>query len=309
MRYRLLLFAPLILLAACSKENGGPRLDLVGSARYTSTNRTLTRAGDTVTFKLFSDVRDAEKLLKHIRIFVTYSPVKNPLSYPASGYDPTTAKSDTVFTYLDSTVSAKEFVLQTTLNARTTSGREQWAFEAEDVDGNKVSRGFRLQYRNPDSLRSYHSYTAQLQAPGGSTARRSFLALLPGLTLPRYTITTNAEAKRLVDVVYVVRNSSIFLAAPNDPFVNHIGRWSTRPTEFRDPNLNKASFDNAITGDALTTLFNGAAALLPTTRTPALAKEQVYAFRTANQKSGLIYVQDIIATPVPTLILLVKVTK
>jgi hypothetical protein len=308
MRYRLFVFPSLLLslLVACSKDNAGPQLDLVGSSRYTSYDRTIATPGDTVTFKLYSSVRSADRPLSHVRILVTYAPVKNPLTYPAN-YDPTKAPADPEFVYLDSAMSNREFVLQATVASRTTSGREQWRFEAEDSDGNKVGRGFRLQLRNIDSAATYHRYTAQLQAPDRTGGRRSFLALLPGLTLPHYTVRTNGEAQSLIDVVYVAaRNGSIYLASPTDT-ITHIKGWPTRATEFRDPNLNKDSFDNADTGPELIALFNGAAS--PSSRTLPLAKDKVYAFRTKDQNSGLIYVQSIVNTPIPTVVLQVRITK
>ncbi|RYU78413.1 hypothetical protein [Hymenobacter persicinus] len=310
MRYRLLLFAPLLLhLLACSKQDSGPRLDLVGSTRYTSFDRTISTPGDTVTFKLYSDVRSADKPLKAVRIFVTYAPVKNPLNYPA-GYDATKAPADPEFTFLDSTMpaSAREFVLQTTINARTTSGREQWRFEAEDVDGNRVSRGFRLQLRNADSLRlNYHRYTAQLQAPGDGN-RRSFLALLPGLTLPRYTVRTNAANQALIDLVYASDAAGIYLAAPNDPIIKHTKGWN-RSTEFRNTGIDQNGFNSTDTEQELISAFGGASELTPKTRTGPIAKGRVYAFLTTEKKYGLLYVQDILTAPVPTVLLQVHITK
>ncbi|SHJ35327.1 hypothetical protein SAMN02745146_2888 [Hymenobacter daecheongensis DSM 21074] len=313
MRHRLLLLLPapllLSLLVACSKTPAGPRLDLVGSSRYTSFDRILTTPGDTVTFKLYSSVRTADRLLTHVRIFVNYTPTKNPLRERAD-YDAVTvaANQDPELVFLDSAMSAREFLLQTTLNARTTSGREKWRFEAEDAEGNKVSRSFQLQLRNSDSLRlTYHRYTAQLQAPGAGGNRRSFLALLPGLTLPRFTVRTNAAAQSLIDVVYVATRNGIVLAAPTDT-IAHLAAWPARPTAFRSTALDKAGFDAADTGQELTDLFAGNPNA-PATRTAPLAKGQVYAFRTQDQKSGLFFVQEILTAPVPTVLLQVRVTK
>ncbi|GAA4016979.1 hypothetical protein GCM10022408_33160 [Hymenobacter fastidiosus] len=310
MRYRLLLIVPslLSLLTACSKQNAGPRLDLVGSGRYVSFNRDDTRPGDTLTFKLYADTRDAEVPLRRVRILVTYTPLKNPVSYP-QGFVPGSVPADREFTYLDSAITTKDFVLQTTFNARTTSGREQWRFEAEDAGGNTVRRGFRLQVRNNDSANAYHGYTAQLQAPNGNGNRRSFLALLPGLTLPRYTVRANADARNIVDVVYVANQSGIYLAAPNDALVTHVPKWTTRPTEFRTTTLDKTGFDGADTSGELIAAF-GTPATPPLTHTDPIAKGKVYAFRTKDQKSGLLYVQDILlTTPVPTVLLQVRITK
>jgi hypothetical protein len=316
MRHRLLLFAPLLLLSllgACSKPGAGPRLDLVGATRYTSYDRTLVTPGDTVPFKLYSDVRDKDKPLSHVRIFVTYAPVKNPLVYPAQGYDPTKAPADPTFTYLDTvltdTKTPTQFVLQNTLSSRTTSGREQWRFEAEDVDGNKASRGFRLQLRNGDSALTYHRYTAQIQAPNAAGSRRSYLALLPGLTLPRYTVRTNVEAQSLVDLVYVTNRNGTYLASPNDT-IAHLPKWPNRAIEIRNPRLDKAGFDNTDTGEELTAAFTGSQSLTPATRTGNLVKGLVYSFyNKVDQKYGLIFIQDVITAPVPTLIVQVRITK
>jgi len=309
MRYRLLLLTlPLLsLLTACSDAEEGPYLGLVGSSRYTSSNRTIATPGDTVTFKLYGGLRKGGQPLSHVRIFVTYAPIKNPLSYP-QGYNPLQAPADPEMTYLDSALPAasREFVIQTTLNSRTTSGREQWRFEAEDTDGRKVSRGFRLQLRNIDSALTYHRYTAQLQAPNPVGNRRSFLALLSGLTLPHYTVRTDAANQALIDLVYVTTPSGICLAAPNDALTGL--KWMPRTTALRATSLTTTNFAEADTNDELIARFNNATTP-STTHTEPLAKGNIYAFRTADTRSGLIYVQDIITTPIPTVLLQVRTTK
>ena len=73
------------------------------------------------------------------------------------------------------------------------------------------------------------------------------------------------------------------------------------------PDLN--AFNAADTTPELTAAFDTGTAFAEPSRTSTLTKGQTIAFRTADQKSGLIYVQDFVLTPVPSVVLQVHVQR
>lgn len=320
MRHRLLFSAvvlPLLgLLTACEPESESgptPYLDLVGTARYLSSNRVLTTPGDTLTTRVYAEAADSlNSPLRRLRITVTYEPGKNPIIYPANllSYDPGSARNDPEFVYLDSMLTTRRarqaLAFQFTFGARTTTGREVWKFEAEDQQQRVASRSYRLTLRNPDSALVYHRYSVRLQAPG-TAASRSFLALLPGLTLPGFTMRNNPAAQQLVDLVYLPTAAGApALSTPADTRLKLPSTWTKRATLLRLL-TDTASFAATTTSQGFEDVFSRAQA--PVTSTGALRRNQVVAFRTADLKYGLILIQEIKTTPTPTLNLQVRITK
>ncbi|TGE15662.1 hypothetical protein [Hymenobacter elongatus] len=304
------------VLAACSSESESgpnPYLDLVGTSRYLSSNRILTTPGDTLTTRLYAEAADSlNSPLRRLRITVTYEPSKNPIIYPANlfNYDPGSARNDPEFVYLDSMLTTRRaqqaLAFQFTFGARTTTGREVWKFEAEDQQQRVASRSYRLTLRNADSALVYHRYSVRLQAPG-TAASRSFLALLPGLTLPGFTMRNNPAAQQLVDVVYLPTAAGApSLSTPADTRLKLPATWTRRATQLRLLS-DTASFAATTTSQGFEDVFSRAQA--PVTSTGALRRNQVVAFRTADQKYGLILVQEIKTTPTPTLNLQVRIAK
>lgn len=302
-----------LALAACNPDpNPGPQIDLVGSSRFLSTDRRTTTLGDTFTTRIYAQSRDTSNgpELRHLRIRVEYAPTFNPIVYPAPPFDPTNFPKDNLI-YLDSTLKAgqRQIAFQFTAGNRTTSGRENWTFEVEDADGRVSSRGFRVAVRNNDSALVYHRYTLRLPAPNLPAARR-FLALRPGLALPAFTLRTSAANQALIDLVYLPGAGSS-LAAPNDPLLNSaLASWTTRrATQLRSTSLTQANFESLDTETELTNAFTTGSAFTPATRTGALTKGQVVAFRTADNSTGVIFVQDLLKAPTPAALLQVRVTK
>ncbi|TGE26507.1 hypothetical protein [Hymenobacter metallicola] len=325
MRLRLPLVAFLLLglvAASCSddSESGpNPYLNLVGSSRFVSTNRVLSGAGDTLSTRLYTAVADtnsATDQLQRLRITVAYTPGKNPVVYTPT-YDPTTYGNNTEeLVFLDSLLSTtkpkQQLAFQFTFNARTTSGRELWKFESEDNQQRTASRSYRLTLRNGDSALVYHRYTARLQAPRAISSR-SFLALLPGLTLPKFTIRNNPGAQQLVDLIYQpTAAGEPALSSPDSSVLKLRGaKWNVkRTTQLRLASVgDSASFGGANNIAAFTAIFNrGTLPLAPTTTGP-LRRRQLIAFLTQDNKYGLIQVENIRTTPVPTLDLQIRIAK
>lgn len=316
MRFQLLFaLLSLGLLAACNPDpNPGPRLDLIGSSRFLSTDRVTNTPGDTFTTRLFAQARDTSNgpELRHLRIRIGYTPTFNPVVYPVSTVVDLNSFPQDELVYLDSTLKpgTRQVAFQFTAGSRTTSGREQWTFEVEDADGTKNSRGFRVAVRNNDSALVYHRYTLRLPGPTRPGARR-FLALRPGLTFPSYSLRTNARNQALIDLVYLPGSGSS-LASPNDPLLSSsLSSWATqRVTQLRSTTLNEAAFGNVDTETELVTAFNNGTAFAPVaTRTGPLTKGQVFAFRTADNHTGVAYVQELLTAPTNAVLLQVRVTK
>ncbi|QJX46922.1 hypothetical protein HMJ29_08245 [Hymenobacter taeanensis] len=315
----LLLFS-LLGLAACQPDlNSGPRVDFVASSRFTTGNRRLTTPGDTVATRIYAE---AEKDSRLTRMLITaeYQPVPEGIIYPQVGYvegDQPTFK----LTYLDSTFETvarftTEFAFQSVQPTRTTPGKETWVYEATDTNGNTGKRSFFLRLGRTDSLYIYHSYRVGLQAPTpDNAARRSYLALRSGLALPKFTVRTapqNTDAQQLIDLVYVPNvTTGPGLATPaNSRAKLPDNRWPIkRQTRIRRTTLNETTFTTLTTTTQLTAAFAAGTQFTDSTYTGAVTKNQVIAFRTPENKTGAILIEDIIATPTPTFILQVRVTK
>ncbi|MCC2545870.1 hypothetical protein LJY25_05395 [Hymenobacter sp. BT175] len=276
------------LLTGCGDPATGPRLDLVGSSRFISADRALTSPADTLTAKVYAEARDDNQQLRRLRITVGYN-------------------DETPLVYLDSALNRRDALFLLSFGSRTTSGRETWRFEAEDTDGQKASRSFRVRLRNPDSTLVYHRYTVRLQAPGTPYAR-PYLDLARGLAFPSYTVRTNAEAQQAVDLIYLpLAAGGPVLAAPADPQsgLNWPGR---RRTLLRVTSLSQSAFTNTDTSEELEAAYTSNLSS-PVTRTPALTKGAVLAFITADSRYGLLYVADVLASPVPALVLNVRIQR
>ena len=318
MRSYPLLFLSLLflsLLTACgSGPTSGPRVDFIGTSRFTTSDRLLTTPGDTITSFLYADNRgENNPLLKRFRITVNYEPGPGPI-YHVQGRG--TAPGNLEITYLDSALSLNEFVFLHQFSSRTTSGRETWRFEAEDAGNDKAGRSYILTTRRADSTAFIQTYSVLLQAPASRAgARRSYLDARDGLTFAGYSAASNPSVQALVDLVYVpIANGGFSLASPNDPTAQarlniSTAAWpNARKTEVRLTNLTAAQFAEQNTEQLLFSGFNDAP-LSSANITASLAEKKVVAFNTADGRKGLILVDDILDTAIPTVRLQVRVTK
>ncbi|MBC6700490.1 hypothetical protein [Hymenobacter sp. BT190] len=320
MRHRLLLFlASPLLLAGCNPEpNPGPRIDLVGSTspQLLSASRTSTVPADTFTTRVFAEARDtiSGPALTRLRITVDYVRNRNPYSYPVGiPFDPNQVPTETApLVYLDSVLAPgkRAIAFQYTAVARSTSGKETWNFQVEDTQGASNKRSYVLTLRNPDSLLTYHRYTLRLQAPL-TRGSRSYLALSAGLALPAFAVGPSTAANRdSIDVVYLpLAGGARALAAPADPALT-LRSWTTRRrTEFRATTLDEAAFSATDSNAELLAAFAAGLPLTPSTNTGTLVRGRTIAFRTASNKTGLIYIDDFPTAPRPAVQLRVRITK
>ncbi|UOQ73493.1 hypothetical protein [Hymenobacter cellulosilyticus] len=316
MRHRLPLLASVaagLLASACAPDSSNspnPYLNLVGSSRYISANRVATTPGDTLTTKLYAEAT-GDSTLRRLLITVAYSPRKNPIVYPdpLSNYNPNNFPEPELV-YLDTTLTKKkELAYQFTFNTRTTSGNEQWKFEAFDTQNRSSSRGLRLTLRNNDSLLAYHRYSVRLQEPRNSTSR-SFLALSSGLPLPGFTVRLKPNAQQLIDLVYVPTadgKPSIATLVDKAVKLDSIWRKNPRITRLRQvAAADQGGFASSISAQSFASIYERGTAI---TNTGALAKNQLFAFLTADGKYGLLTVLEIRQTPIPTLDLQVRIAK
>ncbi|MBC6612973.1 hypothetical protein H8B15_18775 [Hymenobacter sp. BT507] len=327
LRFSLWLMLGTLVLTACQPDlESGPLLDFVGGSRYTAYTRIINTPADTLTYKIFaattkaqgSDTADAPNLT-NMRVTVTYTPRLNPVDYIGLSVPDLYTRGDTLVVF-NQKMRRKTFAFQNTFSTRSTSGRETWKFEATDEDGNTSTTSFRITLRNADSTLAYHRYTVGLQAPRTFTSR-SYIALLPGLTFPRYIGSQTdspgvpySDVYGLIDLVYLPgAANSIVLASPSDSTLSLSTLWprdstKRRTTLLRSTNLNASTFAAASSPNDLTTAYNNGTT--PTAvRTETLVKGRVYAFRTQDAKFGLIYVENIITTPIPAAKLQVHITK
>lgn len=320
MRFRFLVpaLSPLLLLAACEPSlQPGPRVDLVGSSRFTTADRRLTAPGDTVAAKVYAEADDSP--LQRLTITAEYVPVPEPVFYDPP-YDLDDPPRRTI-TYLDSLLTgpdAQRVAFQHVLGARTTAGLEVWRYQATDEEGRTGGRGFRLRLGRADSIQAYHSYTVPLQLPAaarvaGAAGLRSFLALREGLVFPKFSVYNRPENQALIDVVYLPQRRTgapTLATAPDDTLAL---KWpARRGTLIRGTSLNANTFAGVATADGFTAAFTQGTAFTPrATSTGPLTKGQVIAFQTPapDSKYGLILVQDVITTGIRTLVLQVRVAK
>jgi hypothetical protein len=316
----LLLFS-LLGLAACQTDlNPGPRVDFVASSRFTTGNRRLTTPGDTVATRVYAEATRGNRLTR-MRITAEYQPVPEGIIYPQVGYREGDQPTFTL-TYLDTTFetvtrSTEQFAFQSVQAARTTAGTETWRYEATDSNNDVGKRSFTLRLGRTDSAFIYHSYRLGLQAPSANNAgRRSFLALRSGLTLPKFTVykaPQNSDAQQLIDLLYVPNvTTGPGLATPFYKPAKLIDKlWPVkRQTRIRRTTLTNNDFTALTTTAQLTSAFTGGTFFTnDTTYTGPVTKNQVIAFRTPEGKSGVILVEDILTTIVPTLVLQVRISK
>ncbi|WP_188557775.1 hypothetical protein [Hymenobacter glacieicola] len=313
-RFLALLLFPTLFTACEPGLESGPRVDLIGSSRFSTADRRLTKPADTVAVKMFAEADDSP--LTRLTITAEYGPVPEPIVYPS-----TTAEIDKLppftYTYLDSVLNpagntTTQVALQHVLSSRTTSGLEVWRYQATDEKGRTGVRSLRLRFSRPDSTQAYHSYTVPVQIPN-AFANRSFLALREGLVFPKFSVHKLAANQAIVDLVYLPqrRTGAPTLATALDDTLNL--KWSTRrATLIRSTSLTAATFATTATAAAFTTAFTQGTAFTPrATSTGPLVKGQVIAFQTPapDSKYGLILVQDIITTGIRSLVLEVRISR
>ena len=244
---------------------------------------------------------------------------RNPYLYPSTGYDPDDVPEDIGrLIFLDTVLTGEQqqsIAFQFQAGTRTTSGREIWRFQANDVDGESNEGGFTLRLRNADSLLTYHRYTTILPAPTNYRSR-SYISLLPGLALPSFSLRQHPENQNLIDLVYLtLPNGGRALATPNNPtFKDRSAFWTNRrATKLRATTLDSAAFTAAADSAQLVSAFNAANVNLITSTgaLPSRGAGRVFAFQTADApaKTGLIFVQSIITVPTPAIRMQVRITK
>ncbi|WP_426489945.1 hypothetical protein [Hymenobacter sp. 102] len=311
MRFRpvsLLLF-PICLTACEPALEPGPRVNFVGSTRFNPASRRITVAGDTIAVKVFAEAESNDAPLTRLLIKAEYQPTQLLTEYPVGYTEKDAEKSRLV--YLDTLIAnAREFAFQSVQPARTTAGKETWTYDFTDSKGNHGVRSFFLRLGRTDSAATFHTYTVPLQAPG-AFGRRSFLALREGFTLPSFSLRRLPDNQQLVDLVYVSGSTTVApgLATAADSALKL--PWAGRRTEIRSTPLAPATLANYSTTEALTNVYNQYQAnSFPTpTRTGPLTKGQVLAFKTPDNRYGLLAVDNIITTGIPTLVLQVRVSK
>ena len=316
---RLLLpFFCVLLLAACSKENGPQRLDFVGTSRYTSSNRGSLAPADTLASRIYAE--GPGNTLGRLRVTVRYAPGRNPFVYPNPPVrDSIKTAPDPDFVYLDTTLidpvtkgNLSNFVYTNVFGVRTTTGTERWQYDLYDKAGALVaSRAVRLSMRRPDSTSVlYQDYTLKLQVPATGVAARRFLQLRAGLALPAYTVLglttslTTAQRDSLQQLTdLIILPDGLTLAAPNAPGLKlDAQRWplANRRATLIYPvlSLTATTFTGVITNvneailgyyTASASLGNGGSIVGP------VGAGQVYAFQTGDKKPryGLILVVSV----------------
>ncbi|GAA4379155.1 hypothetical protein [Hymenobacter koreensis] len=281
-------------LLGCGKDAPpSPRVDLVSTGRFQTSSRVVP-PGDTLTTRVFADTPDKNAPLRRFRITVQYG--END-SIP-------------VLTYLDSTLSTQEFIWDNSFVASTNSGREIWRYQVTDTEGRTAMRQYRLVVRQPDSAQTWHSYTTVLQPPS-TVSSRAILPTRRGNALPPHAA-RQPEFQRLIDILFVPNAAGApTLASPTDAAartnpVLGVNAWSVRrATGIKIAALSIDQFNQANSPASIEAGVAAGSAL--GTRTGALAKDQIVAFRTQEGRPGLIRVTEVTARG--NLVLNVKVVR
>ena len=309
------LLAVLPLLAGCGKTAGPVRLDFVGAANLTSSNRTLG-AADTVAVRLYA-ITSADEPLTRLTITTRATPRRQAFVYPTplSSFRPETQPAGPEQVLLDSALApnTRELNFQTTFTARPTTGTERWEFAVFDAAGHRASRAFRLTVRRPDSLALVQSYTLLLR-PGRGPLARPYLVLDSGQVLPRYAARPSLpQNQQIIDLVALETPNGLYLAAPDAPAAVPLpARWpSPRATRLRPTAFDAAGFGSPTTATAFQDFFDAAQRYSQAGDyvTDALAKDQVIAFQTAGGHYGFLQIIDLIRTPYPLLKVSVRMAK
>jgi len=283
-------------LAGCGAKATGPlALYFVGSTRFTTGNRTVGPA-DTLATNLYAlaDTTDRANYLTKFTVTVRYSPRRAPFAYPNPiNQFINNLPADSV-TFMDSTLAGGrrprpgDFLYTPMFGARTTAGTERWTFTARAQKGDPTARSFTLAVRRSDSTAVFHNYTLNLRVPASTVAARRFIDLKSGLALPAYSVLSspispsNIELQQLTDLIVLpdglrlVSPDSASLYAPLSDT-----RWlqsNRRRTRFRLTTLGRAGFTSQQDTVAIRDQFTGAGRAY----LPALAINQVYAFRATN---------------------------
>ena len=291
------------LLTACGTDESSPRLDFVADGRTLTADRTAA-AADTFEVRAFAESRDKEPRLKRFSVSVQYTYYASPDQGLIE--EPTRPFFDTVFT---NAPSAYLFVNR--FGAGTDSGRELWTYTTEDEQGRSATRRLRLSVRQADSLRDWHSYSVQLQAPR-TRSSRSALGALRGFVLPSYA-TAAPAFQQLTDIVYVPGSTGPRLAAPSAAMaatVPNLGvsRWTQRrATGLVLTTITRAAFDAINSSVAIGEAVSNAGTLGEITA--PVAKDKVVAFRTADGRNGLLLVNAVSSAAPVDLQLSVKVQR
>ncbi len=303
------------LLAGCGKTAAPVRLDLVGAANLTSSDRALG-AGDTVAVRLFAQSTDQP--LTRLLVTVRATPRRRAFVYPLplSSFRPENQPAAPEQIILDSTLAgppSDELTFRTTLAARTTTGTERWEFAAFDGAGHRASRAFRLVVRRPDSLALVQAYTLLLR-PGRGPQARPYLVLDSGQVLPPYAARPDRpENQQIIDLVALEAPDGLRLAAPAAPAAVPLpARWPrARATRLRPTPFDASGFGTPTTATAFQGFFDGAArfSLPGDYATDVLTKNQVIAFQTAGGHYGFLQIIDLLRTPYPLLKVSVRMAK
>ena len=329
---RLLRVLPLLLLAlACTKSTVSPglRLDFVGSARFTSSTRTLSATpSDTLASKIYAVNTDTTVKLQRLLVRLTSLVTRTPVLYPASGVLPALSP-DSALTYLDSALTRHPADLSFTnlLAGRTTSGVDLWQYSVSDANGRTANRAYRLVLRRPDSTAVVQTYRAYLSpvpynyksvnvtaalTPAQNSAF-AYLGLREGLLLPHFSVTGKLAANRpLLDLVCLASGIDVRLAATVSSSLPNNGGWQMpaprNKIELRSTASTSTDFTGFTTLAALTTAFAAGSSYaagggtFDGQVTDPLVKNTVIAFRlteasTSIQRYGAILIADLVRTP------------
>ncbi|UYZ58512.1 hypothetical protein [Hymenobacter latericus] len=300
----MLLLAP-ALLGSCGGADPSPApfLDFISEGTLL-TNTRATTPGDTFRTRTFAEVREKQRSpkLRRFSIGVQYSVRLN--NQEARVEEPERL-------YLDTLISGRDFFLfSNRLKTSNISGRETWTYRVEDAEGQTTRRSYVLTVRQPDSIRTWLSYSARLEP----SVRRTSLAAVAtsrGLVLPAHA--TDARGfQELIDLVYVPNGTAPTLASPTAPAAEtapnlKVRSWATRRnTGLQLTALTPASFNQINSDVAITAAVAAAGNRVGSLR---VQKDQVLAFRTADNKDGLLLVREVGTVSPIAVVLDVKVNR
>ncbi|RAK64633.1 hypothetical protein [Hymenobacter edaphi] len=310
LRLLLLLLPVALFTAGCEQDTSAPLLDFISDGTSLTADRTAN-AADTFQVRVFAEVREGGSGLQRLTITTQERFYRN-LTQARFADSLPLVYFDTVFAQ---PTPPKTFLFTNRFGASTNAGRQDWKYTITDVDGNKATRGYRIEVRPADSINPLHTYSVRLQAPR-TNASRAILAAERGFVLPAYATHHPGELpgyQDWADLLYVPTATGATLAAPSASTalsapVLRVSRWQRRrATLLGASTLTLAEF-NAITtasaiSNAVTAANVTAGAAVP------VGLNKAVAFRTVEGNEGVLFVTALGTTAPVDLVMTVKILR
>lgn len=252
------LLPALAMLAACEAPEPKTRLDFVAGTGLTSESRTIA-AGEIITTSLFARSPSADNKLKQFIVSRIYDTLTN-----------------SPVVQLDTTFTAGEFGMTLVFGSRGVNnqqpkGKEYWNFKLIDEKGQEYQKQYVLTTTYPNYNQPINSFSSYYFNRNARENIR-YYSTKEGLGFPAYIGRNHPDAD-----FYFEEGPQLTL-----------NLQALNGTTFRATTLTPAQFSATSTASTLTTFYNNAGP--DTDSQPGLRKDNIIAFKTGQDKIGLIQI-------------------